>query len=98
MGEYKPLGSEKLSGDAKMKRILELTYYKPTDDSQKSDEVIKESTTGVYAIKKENSNWDIAFVTVKGVTPPCLLIGPFNFPKEIVGQCTNPDGTVKVVE
>ncbi len=28
MGDLKPLGSEKLNGDEKLKRILELTYYK----------------------------------------------------------------------
>jgi len=27
MAELKPLGSEKLNGDEKLKRILELTYY-----------------------------------------------------------------------
>ena len=27
MADLKPIGSEKLSGDDKLKRILELTYY-----------------------------------------------------------------------
>ena len=27
MAEIKPLGSEKLTGDDKLKRILDLTYY-----------------------------------------------------------------------
>jgi hypothetical protein len=57
MGELKPIGSEKLKGDEKLKRILELTYYKPTDESAKTSEVIKESTTGVYGIVKEKDGY-----------------------------------------
>jgi hypothetical protein len=57
MGELKPIGSEKLSGDAKMKRILELTYYQPTDSNTKSSEVVKESKTGVYGIVKEKDGY-----------------------------------------
>jgi hypothetical protein len=36
MGEYKPLGSEKLNGDAKLQRILELAYYNNNSKSKKS--------------------------------------------------------------
>jgi hypothetical protein len=57
MGELKPIGSEKLTGDAKLKRILELTYYNSSDDSVKPSEVIKESATGVYGIVKEKDGY-----------------------------------------
>ncbi len=55
MGDLKPLGSEKLNGDDKLKRILELTYYnstpkKSTNNNTKA-EMIKESIgNGVYGI------------------------------------------------
>ena len=42
MGDLKPLGSEKLSGDDKLKRILELTYYnnnKNTSATQKAEHI-----------------------------------------------------------
>ena len=55
MAEYKPLGSEKLNSDDKLKRILELTYFnnnKKTTTSQA--ELVKESATGgVFGIVKE---------------------------------------------
>ena len=57
MGDLKPLGSEKLTGDSKLKRILELTYYQPTEDSKKSKEVVRESKTGVYGIVKEKDGY-----------------------------------------
>jgi hypothetical protein len=57
MGELKPLGSEKLSGDAKIKRILELTYYQSSDSKPKSAEIVKESKTGVYGIVKEKDGY-----------------------------------------
>jgi hypothetical protein len=57
MGELKPIGSEKLKGDAKLKRILELTYYNSSDNSEKSSEVIKESSNGVYGIVKEKDGY-----------------------------------------
>ena len=57
MGELKPIGSEKLAGDAKLRRILELTYYNSSDDTVKPSEVIKESTTGVYGIVKEKDGY-----------------------------------------
>ena len=59
MGEYKPLGSEKLAGDEKLKRILELTYYK-TNNNKPSDskvQVVKESNNGVYGIVKEKDGY-----------------------------------------
>jgi hypothetical protein len=57
MGELKPLGSEKLSGDEKLKRILELTYYQSTDPKSESIEIIKETKTGVYGIVKEKDGY-----------------------------------------
>jgi hypothetical protein len=62
MGDLKPLGSEKLKGDDKLKRILELTYYGQKDNninestSQKA-EVIKETANGVYGIIKEKDGY-----------------------------------------
>lgn len=59
MGDIKPLGSEKLSGDDKLKRILELTYYnnnKTASTSQKAD-FISESNNGVYGIVKEKDGY-----------------------------------------
>jgi len=60
MGDLKPLGSEKLNGDDKLKRILELTYYKNNNKSSSSSkpELVKESTTGgVYGIVKEKDGY-----------------------------------------
>lgn len=57
MGELKPIGSEKLSGDAKMKRILELTYYQSENSSTRSAEVVKEAKSGVYGIEKEKDGY-----------------------------------------
>ena len=59
MGDLKPLGSEKLSGDDKLKRILELTYYnnnKNTSATQKAEH-ISESATGVYGIVREKDGY-----------------------------------------
>lgn len=62
MGDLKPLGSEKLKGDDKLKRILELTYYGQKNNninestSQKA-EVIKETANGVYGIIKEKDGY-----------------------------------------
>ena len=60
MGELKPLGSEKLNGDEKLKRILELTYYnqpKKTATNNKT-EIVKESFKGgVYGIVKEKDGY-----------------------------------------
>lgn len=57
MGDLKPIGSEKLSSDAKLKRILELTYYQSSVDLQKPVETVKETKTGVYGIVKENDGF-----------------------------------------
>jgi hypothetical protein len=68
MGDLKPIGSEKLSGDAKLKRILELTYYQSTDSKSKSSEIVKESKTGVYGIVKEKDGYYVK----KGLTTESL--------------------------
>lgn len=59
MGEYKPLGSEKLNGDDKLKRILELTYYNEKNKkSSNKPELVKESKAGKkYAIVKEKDGY-----------------------------------------
>ena len=68
MGELKPLGSEKLSGDDKLKRILELTYYQSPTSEKPSSEIVKESKTGVYGIVKER-DW---YYVKKGLTEDSL--------------------------
>jgi hypothetical protein len=65
MADLKPLGSEKLQGDDKLKRILELTYYgndkktsntKPTSTS--NTEYLSESVNGFkYGIVKEKDGY-----------------------------------------
>lgn len=58
MADLKPLGSEKLNGDDKLKRILELTYYNNNQSSTKKTELVKESTNGsVYGIVKEKDGY-----------------------------------------
>jgi hypothetical protein len=60
MADLKPVGSEKLSGDDKLKRILELTYYKNSNNkaSKPSPEMVTESKTGgVYGIVKEKDGY-----------------------------------------
>jgi hypothetical protein len=61
MSDLKPLGSEKLQGDEKLKRILELTYYntpKKNNSTNNKAEFIKESTNGdVYGIVKEKDGY-----------------------------------------
>lgn len=60
MGELKPIGSEKLKGDAKIQRILDLTYYQSNDvlkESKSSVEVVKEGRTGIYGIEKEKDGY-----------------------------------------
>jgi hypothetical protein len=59
MADLKPLGSEKLGGDDKLKRILELAYYK-TDNKKNTSkaEIVKESKTGgVYGVVKEKDGY-----------------------------------------
>lgn len=63
MAELKPLGSEKLQGDDKIKRILELTYYGNNPKSKSSNsplnkvEHLSESINGVYGIVKEKDGY-----------------------------------------
>jgi hypothetical protein len=60
MADLKPLGSEKLNGDEKLKRILELTYYNEKNKKTTSSkpELVKESKTGcVYGIVKEKDGY-----------------------------------------
>ena len=60
MAEYKPLGSEKLQADDKLKRILELTYFneKNKKSNTSKPELVKESTSGgVYGIVKEKDGY-----------------------------------------
>ena len=59
MADLKPLGSERLNGDDKLKRILELAYYK-TDNKKNTAkaEIVKESKTGgVYGVVKEKDGY-----------------------------------------
>ena len=60
MSELKPLGSEKLNGDAKLQRILELTYFNQNNKKSKTTkpELVKESKSGgVYGIVKEKDGY-----------------------------------------
>jgi hypothetical protein len=60
MADLKPLGSEKLAGDDKLKRILELTYYKNSNNKTQKEntEFISESKTGgIYGIVKEKDGY-----------------------------------------
>lgn len=63
MADLKPLGSEKLQGDDKLKRILELTYYGNKQKTNKTSsptnrvEHLSESVNGVYGIVKEKDGY-----------------------------------------
>jgi hypothetical protein len=61
MGDLKPIGSEKLQGDDKMKRILELTYYKQNtikeNNRSTNAALIKETVNGVYGIVREKDGY-----------------------------------------
>lgn len=60
MGDLKPLGSEKLNGDEKLKRILHLTYYnnpKKTINESKAELVRESASGGVFAIVKEKDGY-----------------------------------------
>ena len=61
MADLKPLGSEKLNGDDKLKRILELTYFKNNNNKSNSSnktELVKESKNGgVYGVVKEKDGY-----------------------------------------
>lgn len=72
MADLKPVGSEKLKGDEKLKRILELTYYneknKNINESTKP-ELVKESVSGgVYGIVREKHDYYVK----KGLTENTL--------------------------
>jgi hypothetical protein len=51
MAEIKPLGSEKLQGDEKLKRILELTYF---GENKKTSKTNKSTTTTEYLSESIN--------------------------------------------
>jgi hypothetical protein len=71
MGELKPLGSEKLGGNEKLNRILELTYFnekKRNNNNGIKAELVKESTNGVYGIVKEKD----AYYVKKGLNESTL--------------------------
>ena len=61
MAELKPLGSEKLNGNDKLKRILELTYFNSNKNNSRSSskpELVKESKNGgVYGVVKEKDGY-----------------------------------------
>ena len=60
MAEIKPLGSEKLNSEDKLKRILELTYFnenKKTSSSTKPELVKESKTGGVFGIVKEKDGY-----------------------------------------
>jgi len=60
MDKLKPLGSEKLQGDEKLQRILQLTYYnevKKTTTNNQKPEYITETENGVYGITKEKDGY-----------------------------------------
>jgi hypothetical protein len=60
MGDLKPIGSEKLQGDEKIKRILELAYYNEKSSNAKKAkvaELVKESSNGVYGIVREKDGY-----------------------------------------
>jgi hypothetical protein len=57
MGELKAIGSEKLKGEAKIQRILDLTYYQSDKILKESSEPTKESKSGVYGVEKEKDGY-----------------------------------------
>jgi len=63
MADLKPLGSEKLNGDDKLKRILELTYYgdkknTPNTSSNNKHEYLSESINGFkFGVVKEKDGY-----------------------------------------
>jgi hypothetical protein len=61
MADLKPLGSEKLKADEKLKRILELTYYKDNNNNKSTTskpEMVSESKNGgVYGIVREKDGY-----------------------------------------
>ena len=60
MADLKPIGSEKLTGDEKLKRILELTYFNENNKKSSSTkvELVKEAKSGTfYGIVKEKDGY-----------------------------------------
>ena len=60
MADLKPLGSEKLNGDDKLKRILELTYYQNSNNNRstsKAELVSEAKTGGIYGIVREKDGY-----------------------------------------
>lgn len=60
MKEIRPLGSEKLQGDDKIKRILEIANYQSNSNNKKAvkDDFISENTNGVvYGIVREKDGY-----------------------------------------
>ena len=75
MSDLRPLGSEKLPVDEKLKRIMEIANYGITQksnitegNSTKSVQFIKESSNGVYGIVKEKEGYFVK----KGLTEGSL--------------------------
>lgn len=71
MGDLKPIGSEKLQGQEKIKRILELAYYQNNDNDKKiasKHEYITEGVNGCFGIDKEKDGYYVK----KGLTEETL--------------------------
>lgn len=72
MKELRPLGSEKLTGDAKIQRILEIANYgrapKPSVNLDKPEYITESKSGGFYGIVKEKDG----FYVKKGLTESSL--------------------------
>lgn len=75
MSELRPLGSEKLQGEDKLRRIMEIANYGRTpqntiteNTTTKNVEFIKESSNGVYGIVREKDGYYVK----KGLTESSL--------------------------
>jgi hypothetical protein len=73
MSGLKPIGSEKLNGDDKIKRILEIAHYKENtpssiNETSKTDYSIKLSDGNVYSIDKEKLGYIIKKEITEGVS------------------------------
>lgn len=72
MKELRPLGSEKLTGDAKIQRILEIANYgrtaKPSVNVDKPEYITESKSGGFYGIVKEKDG----FYVKKGLTESSL--------------------------
>lgn len=72
MSGLRPIGSEKLQGDEKIKRILEIAHYKevtpnPVNETVKTDYVTKLADGNVYVIDKEKMGYIIKKQISEGV-------------------------------